>query len=616
MKLSKKLFSILLALSLLFCAGCATAGETPSVPTSEPTPTPDAPAAEIPQDNLGYGIGMTLPDFSFTTFDGKTMSLYGTLAEKDLVLINIWATWCGPCGMEFPFMEEAYQQYKDEVEIFALSCEPSDDDAKLAEYVADMGMSFPVGSDEAELAVAFMAYSIPTTIVVDRFGTVCAIEVGAKSSAEAFTGIFESYLGEDYEGYVDPNAAPVCDVAPSTEAELAEALNVEGGELSFTNIDNEHVWPMVYAEKDSRQVLRSSNQSVSSTASVISTKLSAKAGDALAINFAISSEQGLDLMKLYVNGVLVKSFGGEYDWTSYAYAFEADGEYDIFISYEKNGYTDMGEDTLWLDSVELLSGEAAEAALKANPRYVYGEETLLVPTNPSAREIVFDDPQSVLTSADDKDSMSFYIIPEEDIRFLLTLAPGLDPEPLLFLCDYDVSVSSILSNVSDKGYEFASGVDSMESTGYPYSMLYLEDISGASGVHKTLVYFASEENVNAFVRDYLTDSTGNALVSWKYADGSLPSTELAAGGESEVSYTVRYTDQNGAPVAGVTLQVCDESICQVYVSDENGECSFSLPPYPYELHTLLLPEGYEGDTESVTLAPTNGGEVSFSLNKK
>ena len=85
-------------------------------------------------EETGYDVGDKMEDFTVTTYDGGEFSLYEVLEEKDMVLINIWATWCPPCRMEFPFMEEAYQLYKDDVEIIALSCEPSDSDEVLATF--------------------------------------------------------------------------------------------------------------------------------------------------------------------------------------------------------------------------------------------------------------------------------------------------------------------------------------------------------------------------------------------------------------------------------------------------------------------------------------------------
>ncbi len=594
---------ISLALCLLMLAGCGQSQPSPA-PTAEPdpTPAPESSAASIPQDNLGYSVGMTIPDFSFTDYNGETRSLYKTLAEKEAVIINIWASWCGPCGMEFPFMEEVYGLYKDRLEIFALSCEPSDSSEVISDYAAEMGLSFPMGSDTPNLAAAFMAYSVPTNIVIDRYGTICAVQVGAKTSNEAVIALFEEYLGDDYAGYVDPNAAPICDIAPADKGELGATLNVPGGELGFESFESEYVWPMLPTEKEGRSVLVSTNQGIGGTASAVKTNVSVKSGDVLCVSFALSSEEALDLMKLYVNGQVVKCFGGEKGWTSYAYPFPSEGEYEVTVSYEKNGGTDLGEDSLWLDSLALLSGGEAKAALAANPVYPAGSSVSLVPLNPDAREVVFDDPQGALNASGSAENMSFYIIPGTEALFRLELDASVDPEPLLFFSDYDGSLRSVISCTADGGYEISAGTDSLSLSGYPYSMLYLEDAGGASGLHRIITYFADEENLNRFIGEYLSSEGGQPLVSWSYAD-------MEAG---DGEYCIRLVDAKGEAVPGVTLQVCDDSLCHVFISDEKGECRFTLPAYAYEIHLLSLPDGFKAD-DNVYTAPSEGGELEIVI---
>lgn len=79
--------------------------------------------------------------------------------------------------------------------------------------------------------------------------------------------------------------------------------------------------------------------------------MNAKARDAVAITFKVSSEAAFDLMQIRVNGETVKCFGGEHDWMTYAYAFDADGEYTVSIAYTKDEQGESGEDLLWIDSV-------------------------------------------------------------------------------------------------------------------------------------------------------------------------------------------------------------------------------------------------------------------------
>lgn len=148
-------------------------------------------------EETGYEVGDKLADFTVSTCNGEEFSLYETLEEKDMVLINIWATWCPPCQMEFPFMEEAYQLYKDDVEIIALSCEPSDTDKVLQDFAKEMGMSFPVGRETVGLTAGFEVSAIPMSVVVDSEGIIRYKEVGAMFSLEQFSELFESYITDD-----------------------------------------------------------------------------------------------------------------------------------------------------------------------------------------------------------------------------------------------------------------------------------------------------------------------------------------------------------------------------------------------------------------------------------
>ena len=100
------------------------------------------------------------------------------------------------------------------------------------------------------------------------------------------------------------------------------------------------------------------------------------------------------------------------------------------------------------------------------------------------------------------------------------------------------------------------------------------------------------------------------VVPW---DDSLALPEEPAG---DGTYTVTYVDQNGDPVPGVMCQVCDAATCQVFVSNADGVCDFTLPAGHYEIHTLMVPAGYEGDTTTITEAPAGGGELTFTLTKK
>ena len=138
--------------------------------------------------------GQILPDFSADTINGTTFTLSESLKTHDLVLINFWATWCGPCCMEFPFLETAWEQYGDRVDVIALSIEGSDSFDNLINFASQYGLNFSIGRDESHIFDSMGGNAIPTTLIVDRNMQVVAVEIGSKSSVNEFTTLFDSLL--------------------------------------------------------------------------------------------------------------------------------------------------------------------------------------------------------------------------------------------------------------------------------------------------------------------------------------------------------------------------------------------------------------------------------------
>lgn len=147
--------------------------------------------------SLRVGDGMY--DITVTTVDNETVTLSELLQEKDMVMLNFWATWCSPCKKEFPYMSQAYNMYKEDVEIIALDIEAYDTQAVVEQFRTENNLPFKVGQCSTSWLYAFGSSSIPTSVIIDRYGTICAIEVGAIYSTSGFTSIFERYVGDDYQ---------------------------------------------------------------------------------------------------------------------------------------------------------------------------------------------------------------------------------------------------------------------------------------------------------------------------------------------------------------------------------------------------------------------------------
>ena len=143
------------------------------------------------------GLNIKLNDFTVKTIDGKDFTLSEALKDHDLVLINLWATWCPPCKAEFPFLQEAWSKNKDRVAVIALSVEPTDTEAKLQSYARAMQLTFPIANVGRTGLDDFASSGIPTTVLVDREGSVASVEIGARFSTQEFQTLFDQYMPAD-----------------------------------------------------------------------------------------------------------------------------------------------------------------------------------------------------------------------------------------------------------------------------------------------------------------------------------------------------------------------------------------------------------------------------------
>ena len=144
-------------------------------------------------------LGQLFPDFTAEDTDGNTFTLSGALKDHEAVLINIWATWCGPCRNEFPDLNEVYREYKDRVAFIALSSEPADTIQVISDFRKELGLDIPMGREEGTGLTSYLdVMGIPTTVIVDRFGNAVFMQSGAFSGAEEVKHLLDAVLGEKY----------------------------------------------------------------------------------------------------------------------------------------------------------------------------------------------------------------------------------------------------------------------------------------------------------------------------------------------------------------------------------------------------------------------------------
>ena len=559
-----------------------------------------AASAEAPS---GDYLGKPLPDFTVETADGGTFTLSEALKEKEMVLINLWATWCGPCEMEFPYLQEAYEQYQDRVAVVALSIEPADTPEKLAAYAGEHGMTFPVanGADTGLDEYLDVMY-IPTSVVVDRFGNVCMAEANSQTSAQAFTGLFDLFLGEDYtetrvlDGFPKPKA--------SVAAEDAGNLGAAVG-MPVKNPEDPSLYPFLTGETDGRKCIRSSNAGMDDSMALVDVPVTAAAGDALCLDLKVSSESIFDAAVISVNGDEVKRFSGETGWISYAVPLR-EGENLVTLGYEKDSGAEYGEDTVYFADFRLLSGSAAQEALAANPVYPFAAETRLNLVSEGAREIVFEETEEGAMEAFFGMPAVFCVVNGETAEFEVAIGPETNPDTAVLYC--------LTNGMVWTPDEFNAGavsvpVESLDTSGFSFGVVVLTDVrSGESSA--MIVYCADEENADALAAE-LADY--GLAAGYVYADGGEKDSRGAEA--AEPVWTVVFADQNGDPVPGCVALFCTDVNCTTVVADDNGRAEFHGEPFAYHVQVLTVPDGYSVAPGAEFTMEESGGTVTVDVTK-
>jgi thiol-disulfide isomerase/thioredoxin len=126
-----------------------------------------------------------VPLFSWTDESGKKVTI-DEFAKGGGVLVNFWATWCGPCKKEIPDLVELDKEYKEKgVKILGISIDRDGNVlSTVSEFVTASAIKYPVVIDNGELEKAFGGIrGIPTTFFVDKNGTITKRMIGLQSKA-------------------------------------------------------------------------------------------------------------------------------------------------------------------------------------------------------------------------------------------------------------------------------------------------------------------------------------------------------------------------------------------------------------------------------------------------
>ena len=128
----------------------------------------ETPQAAVASDKVE--VGQPAPSYSSMAMNGDSVSLAGLRGK--VVLLNVWATWCGPCRQEIPELRAIHSAYKDRgLELIGVSVDADGSDDAIRDFTRDFKMDYAIWRDPNEgVNATFRMSGVPATFLIDRQG--------------------------------------------------------------------------------------------------------------------------------------------------------------------------------------------------------------------------------------------------------------------------------------------------------------------------------------------------------------------------------------------------------------------------------------------------------------
>lgn len=121
--------------------------------------------------------GHPAPDFTLKTLEGQDVTLSDFRGQP--VIVNFWATWCGPCRIEMPHLQAAYENNQQEVVVLGVNLTQRDSVEEVPAFLDEFGLTFPIVLDEnGEVATTYNVIGQPASVFIDEDGLIHTVFQG------------------------------------------------------------------------------------------------------------------------------------------------------------------------------------------------------------------------------------------------------------------------------------------------------------------------------------------------------------------------------------------------------------------------------------------------------